>query len=177
MDYDSKKLIDFDKILARVKSLLNTESDKDVASAIGMKPNTFHMRKKNNSVPLIEFVVLADSKNVNMNWLIYGDGPIYKDELQKNKQQKTISESVQKIVIEHLDIVHDFDDHEEALDANKNLVTLEKLDCEEFYAITGRLRGKVKKLLKQRGITDNQNEPEDPKPHVTRKRKAEKKMI
>lgn len=175
MDCNSKKLLNFDKILTRVKSLLSTESDKEVASAIGMKPNTFHMRKKNDSVPLIEFVILADSKKVNMNWLIYGDGPVYKDEIQEARQQKKQSESVQQIVIEHIDVVHEFEDQEEALDANKNLVTLEKLDSEEFYAATGRLRGKVRKLLKQKGQTDTPNDPTDfPSPFIRRK-ETEKK--
>ena len=172
MDYDSKKLLDFEKILTRVKSLLGTESDKDVASAIGMKPNTFHMRKKHNSVPLIEFVLLADSKKVNMNWLIYGEGPVYKDEIQETKPGESKAESVQQIVIEHIDVVYEFEDQEEALAANKNLVTLEKLDSEEFYAYTGRLRGKVKKLQNQKGVTNNPDD--DPKPR--KKKESIKKM-
>lgn len=91
MSIDSKKMFTFDDILSRVKRLLDTESDKDVASAIDMRPNTFHMRKKNNSIPLIEFVALADSKKVNMDWLIYGVGPIYKD---KNPKPENHDQSV-----------------------------------------------------------------------------------
>lgn len=96
MFIDSKKMFAFDDILSRVKMILDTESDKDVASAIGMRPNTFHMRKKNNSIPLIEFVTLADSKKVNMDWLIYGSGPIYKDADPKpEKQTQSATDNVQ----------------------------------------------------------------------------------
>ena len=89
MSFDSKKMFSFDDILSRVKQLLGTDSDKDVAASINMRPNTFHMRKKNNSIPLIEFVTLADSKKVNMEWLIYGSGPIYNEETPTPEKHAT----------------------------------------------------------------------------------------
>lgn len=169
-------MTEFNAILDRVKLVLNVKNDSEVAELIGLKQSAFANRKKKGSIPLSLYVKALEPYKVNLNWLVYGDGPIYKDELQEAKPQKQSSESVQQFVIEHIDVVHEFEDQEEALDANKNLVTLERLDSEEFYATTGRLRGKVKKLLKQKGISGRPDDIEETASLIIKEKETEKKM-
>ncbi|MBU8910687.1 MAG: helix-turn-helix domain-containing protein [Desulfobacterales bacterium] len=96
-----KNVLDFEILLSRIKTILNTESDKAVAIAINMKPNAFYNRKKKNSVPLSEFVYLANTHNVSTDWLINGEGPIYKGTTQESNHQSATSEKKDIIVSDH----------------------------------------------------------------------------
>ncbi|MEH0020998.1 MAG: helix-turn-helix domain-containing protein [Desulfobacter sp.] len=79
---DQEAILDFEKILSRIKIVLGVEKDKDVAMAINMKPNAFYNRKKSGSLPLSEFVCLAIKHDVCMDWLILGIGPKYSPKIK-----------------------------------------------------------------------------------------------
>ncbi|MEH0020869.1 MAG: LexA family transcriptional regulator [Desulfobacter sp.] len=68
----------FENVLERAKKVLGVETDAQVADAIGMKPSAFNNRKRSGSIPFVHFVELASSQNVDLNWLINGEGPVYK---------------------------------------------------------------------------------------------------
>jgi len=69
--------------------------------AINMKPNAFYNRKKANSVPLSEFVILANTYNLCIDWLVFGIGPIYKDAKSESIHQSTESENTTRSVTVH----------------------------------------------------------------------------
>lgn len=71
--------------------MLNTDMDSDVASAINISVNAFSNRKRSGSVPYSEFVQLAESKNVNLNWLLTGEGPIYKGTTSPDNENDKIA--------------------------------------------------------------------------------------
>lgn len=75
------------EILNRVKKILSTDIDSDVAKSIGISVNALSNRKRSGSVPYSEFVQLAKNKNVNLDWLIHGSGPIYKEKNSKSEKQ------------------------------------------------------------------------------------------
>ena len=70
--------LNFSAIIQRIKKVLNVKSDKDVAISMGLNPNSFFNRKKRGSIPMTEIVNFGNTHNVNLEWLINGEGPIYK---------------------------------------------------------------------------------------------------
>ncbi len=81
---------EFDKILEKMKLILGVNKESEVAKAIGMKPSAFSNRKKSGSIPFTHYIEKATSLSVNLNWLIYDMGPIYKDDESKESEPKII---------------------------------------------------------------------------------------
>jgi len=81
---------EFDKILEKMKIILGVKKEADVAIAVGMKPSAFSNRKKTGSIPFSHYLKKAKSLKVNLNWLMYDVGPIYKDELSKISDKTNI---------------------------------------------------------------------------------------
>ncbi len=75
----------FIDIVARIKKALEIKNDCDIAKLIGMSAATFSERKKANSIPLTELLALANSENIDFNWLITGVGEMY-------RHQNTVAE-------------------------------------------------------------------------------------
>ncbi len=73
----------FENVLSRAKKILKADKDLLVAEAIGMTASAFNNRKRSGSVPYAHFIDFAKARNVDLNWLFSGVGPIYKD----NKSQ------------------------------------------------------------------------------------------
>ena len=72
---------DFPAIIQRIKQILDVRNDKDVAIALGLNPNSFFNRKKRGSVPMAEIVNFGNTHNVNLDWLINGNGLVYNEPL------------------------------------------------------------------------------------------------
>ncbi len=65
------KLI-FKDVIKRLKSELNITQDNVIAEVLGMTPGAFHARKKADSLPIEEILLLSNQKNINLNWLLWG---------------------------------------------------------------------------------------------------------
>ncbi len=75
-----KNDFNFDEIISRLKTAINVSNDADLAGRMDMKPNTFSNRKKAGSLPYEEIIRIADSENVNINWLFTGQGSVHRDQ-------------------------------------------------------------------------------------------------
>jgi hypothetical protein len=65
--------MDFDDIINRIKKHSRVKKDKDVAGMFDLSPSDFTKRKQRGS--LLPFIVhWAVANNVNLDWLIKGDG-------------------------------------------------------------------------------------------------------
>ena len=142
-----KNELDFDAILSRVKKVLNTDNDKDVANAIGMKPNAFYNRKRSGSVPLSEFVCLANTFNVSMDWLINGYGQMFIGEFCEETADhsepappQTMSKKENVIVIKHQDLVSQFDDPEKGIQNNIHLLGIERASKQLYNKVSDYLK-------------------------------------
>lgn len=62
----------FGPVIERLKAALGLRTDKDVADALGMKASTFGERRKRGTLPFEELLRLADSRNVDLRWLLTG---------------------------------------------------------------------------------------------------------
>ncbi len=168
-----KTVLDFEAILSRIKKILQTENDKDVAIAIGMKPNAFYNRKATCSVPLTEFVCLANTKNINIEWLINGTGSIYKNDMvitggHNPPSEKTIKSdtdqsrsNITTVVIEHQDVVKRFKNPEKAKEFNEFLVEIEGEDPEGYDELFKEARSIYKTIKRIKNKDGSKKTPND----------------
>lgn len=78
-----KSEINFNDIVARLKNSLQIKDDKDLAKLLNMTPATFHGRKKAGSIPYDAIFSLANMENIDYNWLLTGEGSMYKNALSE----------------------------------------------------------------------------------------------
>jgi len=140
----------FENTLERMKLILNVKTDAEVAEAIGMKPSALANRKKTGSIPFDIYLKTIKSLNVNLNWLIDGDGPIYNDvsksqiennSLSKNEPSRdTGNSNITKVIIEHQGIIKRFKDPEKGLENNEHLLGIEDASHELYKKVSDYLK-------------------------------------
>jgi hypothetical protein len=74
----------FNDVIERCKKALKIKNDADFAARINMKPTTFNSRKKAHSLPYQEIIELATTEKLDLNWLLTGEGSMYKNETREN---------------------------------------------------------------------------------------------
>ena len=84
-----KTEFNFIQVIGRIKKALNISNDCELADMIGMKHTTFNSRKKANSIPYDAFIQLASTKNLDLNWLITGEGEMYQQTTQPVEYKNT----------------------------------------------------------------------------------------
>lgn len=68
----------FDDVIGRLKKALKINNDCELAERINMKPTTFNSRKKSQSLPYEEILVLANTEKLDFNWVLTGEGEMLK---------------------------------------------------------------------------------------------------
>ena len=74
-------MLDFETIMERIKDILSKEIgnrkvyNKDVAAALGIKPEYLSMLKKRDRLPLKEILDFCAKRGVSANWLLYDQDP------------------------------------------------------------------------------------------------------
>ena len=71
--------MDFDKIIKRIKEVRKLTYDSEVANLLGYTKNAFAERKRRNSIPHDKLYILCERENINIDWLLSGEGPQYKE--------------------------------------------------------------------------------------------------
>ena len=78
------------EIVERAKDVLSYEHpgekvyDKNVAHAIGINPDTLKIKKHRGQVPHAEFTMFCLKREVSLNWLFVGIGPMRICDAKKN---------------------------------------------------------------------------------------------
>jgi hypothetical protein len=143
-----KKVDNFDKIIHKIKKILKVTADKKVAEALGMTSSTFNNRKKRNSIPYPQLIDIANSHNVNLEWLFNDVGPVYKEEPkaqppkdpEKDPPEKS---NITKVIIEHQKLLTLFKDQERAKEINENLIEIEQLSDELMENIAQHIKSSL----------------------------------
>lgn len=73
-----KTNFDFNDVIDRAKKALKINKDCDIAERLGMKAGAFNARKKSNSLPYEELLILANAEKIDFNWLLTGEGDMHK---------------------------------------------------------------------------------------------------
>ncbi|QII11201.1 exonuclease SbcC [Candidatus Kuenenia stuttgartiensis] len=72
--------MDFDKIIKRIKEVKKLTYDVEVANLLGYTKNAFAERKRRNSIPQDKLDLLCERENININYLLTGEGSKFKEE-------------------------------------------------------------------------------------------------
>lgn len=68
----------FEEVANRMKKALGIKEDNKLAERLKMKSTTFNSRKKANSLPYDELLELANTEKLDFNWLLTGEGEMYR---------------------------------------------------------------------------------------------------
>lgn len=69
----------FNEVIDRLKKVLKINHDYEVAERLNMKPGAFNARKKSDSLPYEEILLLAELEKLDYNWLLTGEGTMLKN--------------------------------------------------------------------------------------------------
>lgn len=79
-------------VIRRLKEFLKIKTDLELATILGVKPNTISSWKKRNSLQFETIIELCKKSNIDLNELFYSDVINYKSERQKtSKEVKLVS--------------------------------------------------------------------------------------
>jgi phage repressor protein C with HTH and peptisase S24 domain len=68
--------IDFEGVLARLKSVFRVKTDTDLAKCLGLQQGSISKAKQKKSVPPSWITTVALTKGISADWLLTGDGEI-----------------------------------------------------------------------------------------------------
>ena len=160
----------FESVIERLKDLLSLGSDKELSEILKMTPAAFNNRKRSGSLPYKQIIDVGNKQNVNLNWLLTGEGPVYKDQIPSSEDQKTPSEktissdheasNVTKVVIEHQDTIKRFKNPEKAKEFNEFLVEIEDNDPEGYDELykEAKVIYKTIKRIKNKDLSKDDNQ-------------------
>lgn len=78
-------LLNFQDIVERAKKAFKINEDKEISDIIGMSNQAFYNRKKTKSLPYDELLLAANKRNIDFNWLLTGEGEMYKNAVNEQK--------------------------------------------------------------------------------------------
>jgi hypothetical protein len=73
------------QILARIKKAYHLETDAEVAKLLGIKPSTLSMQKNRGKLDIVR--IINKCSDLNKNWLLDGEGPMWREAIQQQKVQ------------------------------------------------------------------------------------------
>lgn len=85
------------EIVDRLKLYFSVKTDKEVAACLGVERVTVSMWKNRDSLDLKLIVTKCD--NVNLNWLLRGQGNMYSDEASDSSAKKEIEHLKEELEI------------------------------------------------------------------------------
>jgi len=143
------KRFEFELVVERIKKQFLYKTDKKFSDAIGMTPTAFNNRKNTASLPYPEIIEFANKNNINLNWILTGDGPVYKNDVTLHANGS--ASNLTKVIFEHQDLVRRFKNPQRAKEINEDLLLLEDVDddgIEEVKKII-KIKLEIKGVLKK----------------------------
>jgi transcriptional regulator with XRE-family HTH domain len=125
---------------------------------------------ENGSLPKGEFAIkLAKVFGCSIDWLLTGKGepPIYKDGKRiytPESNQEPAHDNITQVIIEHQDIIREFQDHDKAMEFNQFLVEIEKRDpagYNELYREARAIYKTLKRIQQKDAFKKNQSDQDD----------------
>jgi len=126
----------FEIVVGRLKKEFLLKSDKAFAKAIGMSPTAFHNRKKTKSLPYPEIIKFSNSRDVNLNWVLTGDGPVYKKDLGP----KLATDQQNVTILKHFGLIPKFKNPERGLENNQHLIGIEEASPNLYEKVSDYLK-------------------------------------
>jgi len=67
------------------KNALKIKDDKELCEILGISAPSLSNRKKTQSLSFNELIVASDLRNINLDWLLTGEGAMYKNQIAEPK--------------------------------------------------------------------------------------------
>ena len=131
----------------RVKYIRGNIRQKDFAEMLEVSLGAVQHWEIDNQLPRGDVLIkIRDRFNVDLNWLLTGDGNPYIGK-NKNIEEPELSQQTNQhqnvIEIQHIDIVRNFKDKPRAKAINQALLELERTSPSAFEAIESYIKGMV----------------------------------
>lgn len=127
-------MIDFNKIIERIKNIKQLNHNKDVADLFSISPSDFSLRKKRGTLlPLI--IEWAIDQCVNTDWLITGKGDFFSNDKAVSSPDVISYENQTEAKL--MKLVKTFENKELALELTEDLKLFEQNDPEMLLKIKG----------------------------------------
>ena len=93
-------------------------------------------------------LLIEEKLNFSFKWILTGEGPIYKDGAKKEviNEKEQPSSNITQVIIEHQDMIREFQDPDKAMEFNQFLVEIEKHDPEGYDELYREARAIYKTL-------------------------------
>ena len=152
----SKKLhnaIIFSDIISRIKEVEKVQLDKDVQKILGLKQGTFAAGKKRNSIPFDELIAYCNNKNINLMWLLTGEGEPFT--VASKTRDCAACDNVVEITADrhhlHHRLINEFLDKDKAYRFNQVLAQIERYDPDTYNEMLNYAEGRRDQIIKARG--------------------------
>ena len=133
------KRFEFELVIERIKKQFLYKTDKSFADAIGMTPTAFNNRKNTASLPYPEIIEFANKNDLNLNWILTGDGPVKKNEADFYTDRST--SNLTRVIVEHQDLVSRFKNPKRAKSINERLLNIEDASDELYDKVDSYIQG------------------------------------
>ncbi|WP_419657738.1 helix-turn-helix domain-containing protein [Desulfosarcina variabilis] len=141
--------MDFKDIIKRIKDYTGF-SQKIIAQKIfDISDKNLSNKIRRGSVDLAALLSWASNENVDLNWLFTGEGSPISGQVSDTQ---TLGG---KTTVDHICIVKDFKNKEEAMQISKILREIESIDERQFFRILGRLEIELEKIKTEAIPKDN----------------------
>lgn len=151
-----EKKLEFELVVERIKKQFLYKTDKKFADAIGMSPAAFNNRKNTASLPYQEIIAFANKNNLNLNWVLTGDGPVRNEE-----KQRISGDNITKVIVEHQDLVARFKNQKRAKEINERLIEIEEASDELIDKADVYIKGLYDASKVIKGLKKTPNDGED----------------
>jgi transcriptional regulator with XRE-family HTH domain len=129
----------------RIREVRGSLSQADFAAKLKVGQSTIARYEKGTRAPDADFILLLkENYQINPNWLITGEGP--KKNIQNGIDPNAQLSNITQVIIEHQDMIREFQDQEKAMEFNQFLVEIEKHDPEGYDELYREARSIFKTL-------------------------------
>lgn len=74
-------------VISRLKVVTGTKSDSELGAALEIPPQTISSWKSRDSIPYAKCIEVAEERNISLDWLLTGDGPMCRGKVERTVQE------------------------------------------------------------------------------------------
>lgn len=88
-------MLKFENIIQNLKIFFNKKNNKDIALLLKVKTSTFSNWSSRNTIPIQELYSIALQYNINLHWLLTGEGDMYVNQSSNTQTMSGSSGAIQ----------------------------------------------------------------------------------
>lgn len=140
-------MLSIDELLEAVKEIAGVSRDSELANLLGIRQSMISMWRKRGTIPYEFLLHFCEQRNIDMVWLLTGEGPRYRGESQPSPSRQ-IDLELMREVIETVEEVFERGNLSLAPEKKARLITLIYEEIAEDETKKASMEQKVVKLMK-----------------------------